>query len=99
VGSSAPTHRRCPAGFGCEEAHALHESLILQAFWAPTSILPPELERFGRACVENGRFNNVSDVVRSGLRILQEAEARRSAFVASLEAAREEGLREGFATI
>jgi antitoxin ParD1/3/4 len=61
--------------------------------------LTPELERFGRACVENGRFNNVSDVVRSGLRILQEAEARRSAFVASLEAAREEGLREGFATI
>jgi hypothetical protein len=31
--------------------------------------------------------------------MLQEAEERRAAFVASLEAAHEEGLREGFATI
>jgi antitoxin ParD1/3/4 len=60
--------------------------------------LTPELERFAQACVESGRFNNVSEVVRSGLRMLQEAEERRAAFVASLEAAREEGLREGFAT-
>ena len=30
---------------------------------------------------------------------LQEAEERRAAFVASLEAAREEGLREGLATV
>jgi antitoxin ParD1/3/4 len=61
--------------------------------------LTPELERFAQACVESGRFNNVSEVVRSGLRMLQEAEERRAAFVASLEAAHEEGLREGFATI
>jgi antitoxin ParD1/3/4 len=61
--------------------------------------LTPELERFAQACVENGRFNNVSEVVRSGLRILQEAEERRAAFLASLEAAREEGLREGFARV
>jgi antitoxin ParD1/3/4 len=61
--------------------------------------LTPELERFARACVESGRFNNVSEVVRSGLRMLQEAEERRAAFVASLEGAREEGLREGFATV
>jgi antitoxin ParD1/3/4 len=61
--------------------------------------LTPELERFARTCVESGRFNNVSEVVRSGLRMLQEAEERRAAFVASLEAAREEGLREGLATV
>ncbi len=61
--------------------------------------LTPELERFAQACVESGRFNNVSEVVRSGLRMLQEAEERRASFVASLEAAREEGLREGFATV
>jgi antitoxin ParD1/3/4 len=62
--------------------------------------LTPELERFAQACVESGRFNNVSEVVRSGLRMLQEAEERRKAFVASpLEAAREEGLSEGLATI
>jgi antitoxin ParD1/3/4 len=60
--------------------------------------LTPELERFAQACVESGRFNNVSEVVRSGLRLLQDAEERRAAFIASLEAAREEGLREGLAT-
>jgi len=43
-----------------------------------------------------GRFNNVSEVVRSGLRLLQEAEERRAAFVASLEAAVEEGKHDGF---
>jgi antitoxin ParD1/3/4 len=61
--------------------------------------LTPELERFARACVESGRFKNVSEVVRSGLLMLQEAEERRAAFVASLEASREEGLRQGFATV
>jgi antitoxin ParD1/3/4 len=61
--------------------------------------LTPELERFARACVESGRFDNVSEVVRSGLRMLQDAEERRAAFVASLGAAREEGLREGLATV
>jgi antitoxin ParD1/3/4 len=61
--------------------------------------LTPELERFAQACVESGRFNNVSEVVRSGLRMLLEAEERRAAFVASLEAARVEGLREGLATV
>jgi antitoxin ParD1/3/4 len=61
--------------------------------------LTPELERFAQACVESGRFNNVSEVVRSGLRMLQEAEERRAAFLASLEAAHAEGLRDGFATV
>jgi antitoxin ParD1/3/4 len=61
--------------------------------------LTPELERFAQACVESGRFNNVSEVVRSGLRLLQEAEERRLALVASLEAARAEALRQGFATV
>jgi antitoxin ParD1/3/4 len=61
--------------------------------------LTPELERFAQACVESGRFNNVSEVIRSGLRMLQEAEERRAAFVASLEAAHEEGLRVGLATV
>jgi antitoxin ParD1/3/4 len=61
--------------------------------------LTPELERFAQTCVENGRYNNVSEVVRSALRLLQEAEERRAAFVASLEAAHQEGLRDGFATV
>lgn len=60
--------------------------------------LTPELERFAQSCVTSGRFNNVSEVVRSGLRMLQEAEERRAAFVASLEQAVEEGRADGFIT-
>ena len=60
--------------------------------------LTPELERFAQQCVESGRFNNISEVVRSGLRMLQDAEARRTAFVASLEAAVAEGDRDGLST-
>jgi antitoxin ParD1/3/4 len=61
--------------------------------------LTPELEHFAQSCVANGRFNNVSEVVRSGLRLLQEAEERRAAFVGSLQASVEEGRRDGFATV
>ncbi len=61
--------------------------------------LTAELERFAQSCVEAGRFNNVSEVVRSGLRLLQEVEERRIAFVASLEASIEEGRHAGFATL
>ena len=57
--------------------------------------LTPELEAFARACVEGGRFNNVSEVVRAGLRALQEAEERRDRFNAMLDAVREETERDG----
>jgi antitoxin ParD1/3/4 len=60
--------------------------------------LTPALERFAQSCVASGRFNNVSEVVRSALRLLQDAEERKAAFVASLEAAVAEGDRDGFAT-
>ena len=60
--------------------------------------LTPELERFAQGCVASGRFDNVSEVVRSGLRLLQDAEERRAAFVASLEASVGEGERDGFLT-
>ena len=58
--------------------------------------LTPELERFAKACVAGGRFNNVSEVVRAGLRMLQEAEERRAAFVRSLDEARAESERDGW---
>ncbi len=60
--------------------------------------LTAELEGFAQSCVESGRYNDVSEVVRSGLRMLLDAEQRQVAFVASLGAAMEEGLRDGFAT-
>ena len=58
--------------------------------------LSPELERFARQCVEDGRYNNVSEVVRSALRMLQDAEERKRAFMAMLKATEEEADREGW---
>jgi len=52
--------------------------------------LTPELERFARDRVSAGRYNNVSEVVRDGLRLLQDQEiARRSAEAARLEEERQ----------
>lgn len=42
--------------------------------------LTPELESFARACVQGGHYNNVSEVVRSGLRLLKDQEDRKRAF-------------------
>ena len=61
--------------------------------------LTPELETFARSCVENGRFNNVSEVVRSALRLLQDNEEKRIKFNAMLDAVREEAEREGVYSI
>jgi antitoxin ParD1/3/4 len=57
--------------------------------------LTPELERFARECVEGGGYNNVSEVVRSALRLLQEQERRRDAFEAMLREVEAEIDREG----
>ncbi|CAA6603835.1 putative transcriptional regulator, CopG/Arc/MetJ family [Rhodospirillaceae bacterium LM-1] len=57
--------------------------------------LTPELERFAKSCVQDGRYNNVSEVVRTSLRLLQESEERRSNFNAMLKAAEAEADREG----
>ena len=57
--------------------------------------LSPELERFARSCVESGRYNNVSEVVRSALRLLQTAEERRVAFATMISEVRAETTREG----
>jgi antitoxin ParD1/3/4 len=61
--------------------------------------LTPELERFARECVTEGRYNNVSEVVRSGLRLLQEQEELRRQLTQSLREAEEESDREGWLTI
>jgi len=61
--------------------------------------LTPDLERFARTCVEDGRYNNVSEVVRSALRLLQDSEERRRAFAAMLDEARAETIREGAYTV
>ena len=61
--------------------------------------LTPELERFARDCVAEGRYNNVSEVVRSALRLLQEMEEQRRQFTATLDEALEEADRDGTFTV
>ena len=57
--------------------------------------LTPELEKFARTCVKSGRYNNVSEVVRSALRLMLEQEKRRRSFAEMLDAARAEAERAG----
>ena len=61
--------------------------------------LTPELERFARECVDSGGYNNVSEVVRSALRLLQEAEDRRRQFQAMLQSAEHETDRDGAVSV
>jgi antitoxin ParD1/3/4 len=61
--------------------------------------LTPELERFARECVAEGRYNNVSEVVRAALRLLQDLDEQRRQFTAMLDDAIEEADREGTFTV
>ncbi len=60
--------------------------------------LPLDLQRFADEAVASGRYRDVSEVVRAGLSLLQQAEAEAAEFVATLEDARAEGERDGFLT-
>lgn len=62
----------------------------------PTSVaLSPHFETFIRQQVDSGRFNNASEVVRAGLRLLEEREAEHSARLQVLREAIETGLASG----
>ena len=62
----------------------------------PTSVaLGPHFELFARGQVQSGRFNNVSEVVRAGLRLLEESEQRRQLTTEALRAEIAAGLASG----
>ncbi len=62
----------------------------------PTSVaLSPHFETFIRQQVDSGRFNNVSEVVRAGLRLLEEREAEQTAKLKALREAVAVGLASG----
>ena len=61
--------------------------------------LTPELERFARDCVAEGCYNNVSEVVRSALRLLQEMEEQRRHLLEQMQEAEAEANREGTYTL
>lgn len=52
-------------------------------------------EMFVRSQVQQGRFNNVSEVIRAGLRLLEEGEARRQLELRALRAEIAAGLDSG----
>jgi antitoxin ParD1/3/4 len=53
--------------------------------------LGPHFEDFIQASIMSGRYNNASEVVRSGLRLLEDQEQR----MAALRSAIEEGMNSG----
>ena len=69
--------------FSVPNAHGM-SMLDMEVPMATNVHLTPELASFARACVESGHYNNVSEVVRSGLRLLKEQEDRRRAFDAMI---------------
>ena len=62
----------------------------------PTSVaLSHHFEDFVRAQVDSGRFNNVSEVVRAGLRLLENHESQQAAKLQALREAIAVGLASG----
>ena len=62
----------------------------------PTSVaLSPHFESFIREQVEAGRYNNVSEVVRAGLRLLEDQERLNDLKLAELKSAITAGLDSG----
>jgi antitoxin ParD1/3/4 len=61
--------------------------------------LTPELERFARECVAEGRYNNVSEVVREALRLLQDAAERKRKFMAMIREVEAEVERDGTVSV
>lgn len=59
----------------------------------PTSVsLNPHFETFIRKQVDSGRYNNVSEVVRAGLRALEDQQARQTIQLEKLRSAIAAGL-------
>lgn len=62
----------------------------------PTSVaLGSHFEEFIKRQLESGRFNNVSEVIRAGLRLLEDEEKLREIRRSELKAAIQEGLDSG----
>ena len=61
----------------------------------PSVSLSNHQQEFVENLVSSGRYQGVSEVVRAGLRLLEEREEKHKALIKRLEAAVEEGLASG----
>lgn len=62
----------------------------------PTSVaLSPHFENFVRKQVESGRYNNASEVVRAGLRLLEDQQSQAELQLQAMKAAIAAGLASG----
>jgi antitoxin ParD1/3/4 len=61
----------------------------------PSVSLTNHQQEFVEGLVNSGRYQGVSEVVRAGLRLLEEREEKHKAFIARLETAVEDGLASG----
>ena len=61
----------------------------------PSISLTDHQQRFIASLVDSGRYQGVSEVVRAGLRLLEEREEKRRAVLQQIEAAVEAGLNSG----
>ena len=62
----------------------------------PTSVaLSPHFENFVRKQVESGRYNNASEVVRAGLRLLEDQQSQAELQLQAMQAAIAAGLASG----
>ena len=59
--------------------------------------IPPQLEEFIRHQVQSGRYGNASEVVRDGLRLLQDRELARVGKLSELKALIQAGIDSGLA--
>lgn len=64
----------------------------------PSISLTDHQQSFVASLVESGRYHGVSEVMRAGLRLLEEREEQRQAVLQRLESAVEAGLESGSAT-
>lgn len=58
--------------------------------------LGPHFEEFIQTSISSGRYNNASEVVRSGLRLLEEREQKLAALRAAIEEGIDSGILEDF---
>ena len=58
--------------------------------------LGPHFEDFVQASISSGRYNNASEVIRSGLRLLEDQEQKMSALRSAIEEGKNSGIVEDF---